>query len=503
MSSENLEVGKFEAAGFPAVLHELVRKLASGRLDVTSAVGTRHLWLEAGHVRAVVSELEDEKLGRWLSKRGLIEPHRMAISLLRQPEGVRYGTFLVQEGLLVADLLVRELGALSVEIVSRLLFDPADFCFDLGDNLPGDAASLEMTTASLLAAAARAVTDASRLEDLVGPFRYLWAAQDALLRYQQVQLSPQEGFLLSRVDGTGTALQLRRVVGLPPAEVTRGLGVLVAAGLVETRKEPATHAVARGVVATAPATTAEPPATENLQYTPQQAREYADVIRLAAEFHHRNFYNRLGLSPGATQDQIHSRYLELARVYHPDRAGEPHLRSLRHELAAISSALHEAHQVLSGAETRTRYDRGSKPVVVAGPDSISDADRRAQARAELVSANVARAKELIRVGDRGMAVQLLDQAVRLDPQAEPLLLLARLELQNPMWTQRALDHLKHALALAPRFTEAWLELASFWGVRGLRERQRQCLDQVLTYDPNNADVKAVLAGIKSNIKKTK
>ena len=499
MSLDNLEAGRFAAAGFPALLHELLGKLASGRLDVTSTAGARHLWLAAGHVRSVVSELEDEKLGRWLSTRGLIEPHRMAIALLRQPEGVRFGAFLVQEGLLGADALVRELEALSVEIVARLLFDPAEYRFDAADALPVDAASLEMTTASLLARAVRGVTDTDQLEHLVGPSLYLCAAQDALLRYQHVQLTPQEGFLLSRIDGTTTPVQLRRVAGLPQGEVARALGVLVATGLVETHDKPAPRN-APPAGAGLRGTTATPPREESAQYTEQQAREYTEVIRLAAECRDRDYYDRLGLSPGASLDQVRARFLELARVYHPDRAREPHLRSLRQELARIYAAIDEAHQTLGTPEGRARYDhRGRKPTPEA--DAIDEEERRREARAELVRANVARAKELIRVRDIGMAVQLLDNAVRLDPQAEPLLMLARLEFQNPMWTQRALDHLKHAVAISPRFTEAWLELANFWGLRGLRERQRQCLNQVLAYDPGNADVKAALESIKQPPKK--
>ena len=86
-----------------------------------------------------------------------------------------------------------------------------------------------------------------------------------------------------------------------------------------------------------------------------------------------------------------------------------------------------------------------------------------------------------------MAVQLLDQAARLNPTAETLLLLARAEFKNPMWGQRALDHLKHAVALAPEFTEAWLELANFWAIRNMTDRQQQCLEKILEYDPQNVD----------------
>jgi Tfp pilus assembly protein PilF len=109
-----------------------------------------------------------------------------------------------------------------------------------------------------------------------------------------------------------------------------------------------------------------------------------------------------------------------------------------------------------------------------------------------VQANVRRAHELMRVGDVGMAVQLLDQAVRLDPQPETLLTLAQLEFRNPMWAQRALDRLRLAVTVAPQCTEAWLELAKFWGVRGKTDKQQQCIEKILDYEPNNARAIAAL-----------
>ena len=484
--------GSFEAGGLPPLVRELVRRLAVGRLDVTNSDGVRHLWFEAGQVRAVVSDLEDEKLGNWLVNQGSLEEHRMAITLLRQPDGVRFGAFLVQEGLLSPEALTKELEALSVGIVSHMLLEPGNYVFLDGETLPIDAVSLGMTTASLLAAAVRALPDGTHLGRLADGDGYVWTSQDALLMYQKVQLTPREGYLLSRVDGTSTVTQLRRLAPMPRGEFTRALAVLAVTGLLEIRPTSATKPLAPTKVEQPPEP--RPEAEEALQYSPQQQREYAEVIKLASEIRHLDYYRRFGLSPGTTQDQIHSRYLEFVKLYHPDRAREPHLLGLRNELAEIYSGLEEAYQTLGLPESRAHYEKtlsGAQTV-----DAYKDEMRRRAAMAALVEANLHRARELLRVGDVGMAVQLLDQAARLSPAAETLLLLARAEFKNPMWSQRALDHLKHAVALEPESTEAWLELANFWGRRNKVERQRQCLEKVLEYDPDNPDVKVGLSTLK-------
>jgi len=484
--------GRFVAGGLPALLRELYRLLASGRLDVVSDGVLRHLWFEAGQVRAVVSEREEEKLGKWLVGRGVLEASRMAITLLRQPEGVRFGTFLVQEGALTAAKLEQELEALSVSIVSGLLRTPGQYRFVDGEKLPIEAASLAMTTASLLAAAVRALPDEASLKGFFDPASFVWSAQDTLLLYQQVQLTPQEGYLLSRVDGTTTAAQLQRMVPMPGAEFSRALAALLVAGVLETREASSARPLAPAKVE-APQ---EPAAEEEIQYTAHQQREYSEVLKLAAEIRHKDYYRRLGLAKGATQEQIHSTFLVLAKLYHPDRSREAHLVSLRNELAEIYSAVQEAYDTLGSADKRAQYEKTLSTASGSQVDAFKEEQRRRAARGAVVDANVARARELARAGDVGMAVQLLDQAVRLDPKAENLLLLARLEFKNPMWSQRALDHLKHAVALSPEYTDAWLELANFWGTRGKVDRQVSCLERILDFDPHNEDVRSSLTSLR-------
>jgi tetratricopeptide (TPR) repeat protein len=492
MSEARALAGRFLVGGLPPLLRELYRRLVSGRLDVTGGGATRRLWFEAGQVRAVVSDVEEEKLGKWLVGRGVLDGSQMALALLRQPEGVRFGAFLVQEGALTVKVLEHELEALSVTIVSRMLVQPGEYRFNDGERLPMDAASIGMTTASLLAASVRGVPSDADVKIFINPSGYVWTAQDALLQYQQIQLTPQEGYLLSRVDGTSTTAQLQRLVPMPGGEFSKALAALLVAGVLEIRENSSVRPLTPTKVEAAP----EPPAEEELQYNAQQQREYADVLRLANEIRHKDYYRRLGLSPGATQDQIHSRFLEFAKLYHPDRAREPHLVSVRNELAQIYSAVQEAHDALGNPEKRASYEQSLHDSSNQQIDAYKAEQRRRAARGAVVDANVSRAKELARAGDVGMAVHLLDQAVRLNPQSETLLTLARLEFKNPMWSQRALDHLKHAVALAPEYTEAWLELANFWGTRNKPDRQRQCLEKILEFDPHNEDVKETLSALK-------
>jgi len=80
-------------------------------------------------------------------------------------------------------------------------------------------------------------------------------------------------------------------------------------------------------------------------------------------------------------------------------------------------------------------------------------------------------------------VQALTTAAELDPQAQTLLKLARVQRKNPIWGGRVLETLQRAVQLDPRCAEVWLELAEIWQRRGQAERQRKALESALKADP--------------------
>ena len=570
--------GSVATGQFPPLLHLLMSRLAVGRLEIVAGETTRKLWLDAGQVRTVVSDYDEEKLGRWLVQRGRLEGSAMALALLHQPEGVRFGTHLVQQGLISLETLQVELRGLAVTIVSRLLFAAGNYCFEHGDRIPSDAATLNLTTATLLVSAVRAIEDLKPLEPLFRNGGYLSGAQDAFSMFQKVALSANEGFVLSRITGDLTVDALRRNVPLAQDDFLRALGALVVAGFVVVRETPtpkttpgappppAPEPVKAGpppAIAdqgTTPAPTqssaaapaspippsqaAAPPAPvrvvrplfgvpptrprvaprvsppkpavpaaakakeastgDGLHFSVAQEREYAMVVKQAAVIRGRDYYDRLQLSPGATQTQIYMRYHELAEAYHPDRASDDHLRGLSRELAEIFACLTEAYDTLGHHESRVLYDRGQVRSMMpstgrgsAEADANSeDVARFGDPRQELTAANERRARELLALGQVNQAVELLDQVVRLKPEPATLLQLARLELKNPMWLERAVDHLKHAVSVDPRFTDGWLELAEFWKSKKDVERQRQCLQRILSYEPGNRQAQIAMGELK-------
>ena len=64
----------------------------------------------------------------------------------------------------------------------------------------------------------------------------------------------------------------------------------------------------------------------------------------------RNYYDVLGVTPEASQEDIKKAYRLLAKTYHPDVNREP-------SAAIRFKEINEANQVLSAPDKRARYDR--------------------------------------------------------------------------------------------------------------------------------------------------
>lgn len=491
--------GSFNSGEFAGLLRSLNAAAVEGRLEVSAEQATCSLFISGGRVDAIAADEERFKLGSWLSARGVLEPGRTALALLKQPPDVPFGEFLVDEGLLQEEQLAQELQLRAAAMIGLLLFTSGTYRFKK-DEAPvgGKAVSMELDTTGLLLAAARN-SDMAQLEQLTsdGGRQGIRVDASVLERARESLLSPDEAFLLSRINGQIDADRLQHLVPMSKPDLLKALGALVVAGLAELSGDLDESAVPTvEAEAEKPAGKTQVPSAGSASTSATQSRQRREIQHLVAEIEGRDFYRRLGLSRGATQDQVHQRFKEMTRLYSTERAEESHLASLRGDLEKIQEALVEAYRTLTDPRQRAKYDEFLR----SGGETAERGDYRARgrqnsARRELVDANLKRVQELVRMGQFGEAIQLLEQAVRLDPQPETLLTLARLELRNPMWSQRALDRLRLALSTDTQFTEGWLELASFWAKRKKKERQRECLRRILEYDPDNAEVQQALIDI--------
>ena len=94
--------------------------------------------------------------------------------------------------------------------------------------------TLKVTTGELILEAARSVTDPDVVRYCLGDIdRILGLASDPLLRFQRVTLTPADGYVLSRVDGTLSAREIVAMISLPRDETHKSLFALLSTGMIE------------------------------------------------------------------------------------------------------------------------------------------------------------------------------------------------------------------------------------------------------------------------------
>jgi preprotein translocase subunit YajC len=435
-----------------------------------------------GELRASRSSAEQEKLGSWLVRCGHLSKEQKSELLqdLKSSGAPSFGHLVVGNEIIDQPTLDQRLQELAVEIIKRAAAEstPEISYYDGHEGpLPWDTLP-DLGTPQVVLEIAREQPDQRAKQEAVGALGQVLVATKKLDDlYMEFNLQPNEAFLLSRLDGRMSIRDAAISCGLPEETAVAVIYALKTAGLVGPRE-----AVADGPP---PDTGKAEPAVEVPSYTRSEQEEREQITGLAAQVMSMDHYQALGIEPDADSNAIRRGWASRQNAFQPRRARLRHLRDLEEELAAIYERAESAYEVLSAPALRQRYDHIRRSLTEA--DSLEQArqqKRQAQARQELVEANLRRADELIRHGEIYTAIELLESALEIRPEAETLLKLGRLLATRPKLVRRALDTFRQAVDLDPGCVEAWLEVAKIWRQRGREERVRKALERALAADPH-------------------
>ncbi len=198
----------------------------------------------------------------------------------------------------------------------------------------------------------------------------------------KLQLSPEEGFLLSRIDGHTPWTLLRQIGGIAPEEVDRCIEQWLSEGVVVIDEdEPDSGEVAAKVAEPKPEAELVDYASDvridaSLDITPELQ---AQILEFEASLD-KPYFELLDVPRDADTKQIKRAYFSLSKVYHPDRYFRASLGDYSARLERIFRKLVEAYELLSDPATRAEIERTMGSIPEPEPEAVVEASEADAAR---------------------------------------------------------------------------------------------------------------------------
>ncbi len=463
----------------PQVLRRIFLEGLKGTLTLVRGDETRHLFFEKGELRTATSSREGQRIGAFLKRRGWITDQDLswALDTVAKQGRARLGKILLEKGLVSRQVLDAEMRRLVEEIVfSTFEWGEGEYRFQSSTGVLDPDVALTLSTAAVIVEGIRRLPEADVFRERLGDGKLVPVlSSDPMSRYQYLPLTPQEAYILSRVDGRLDLDSLLKIGGTSRAATAKIVYALLSCGIVEWRKEGVAPQTASGIEALNVEVAAQ--ASER---TPGHAELVRNTYRRIDWLSH---YELLGVRPEATVEEIHQAYFERSRLFHPDLRHREDLAHCEKELTTVFERLKTAHETLSDPTRRAEYDAtlAAPPVSVA---ALSETSSNPKARRQLAAQNYRRARALIEQKDYYPAVEMLREAIRFVPDnAEYRFTLAQVEMRNTMWVPVALENLKEAARLEPRRVQYVREAAAALHERGRSAEAEPFARRALDLDP--------------------
>ena len=507
-------IGALAEGVLPPVLQAIYVGRESGILHVSREDARRSLYFKRGVLVHAGTNVREERLGEVLVRQGFLKPEdlKRATELLVR-ENKRLGQALVQLEILTKDRVEHALTEHARLVLEKILvahegsyeFEPKP-----EDSFDTDDFPLKLTTGEIVLDAVRRVEDPDVVRYALGDIdRILGLSSDPLLRFQNIILTPTDGYVLSRVDGSLSAREVIQATPLEVEETQRSLFGLLCTGVVEflplppkpkpSVRLPRTRAAAPAPPPPAPEAPAEPTPEQQAHSAEMQTRRL-EIVETFDGLKGKNHFEVLGIPRGSTEAQVKQAYFSQARRYHPDARQDPALADLRDKMDAIFIRLGHAFEVLRNTRARLSYEAtlparnsGSMPAVREEPLAAPPPDPALEARR--AAENVRRAEKLMEEAKYWDAIQLLEPAVQAlggSQKQRARVVLARALVKNPNWLHQAEEVLQAVVLDEPSHQEAHFGLGTLYKERGLKSRAAAAFRRVLDLNPEHKEAAAEL-----------
>jgi serine/threonine protein kinase/curved DNA-binding protein CbpA len=499
--------GTLAETAVAGLIREIYAARGTGILHFEREGASKRIYFKTGSVVFANSDVNEDRLGEFLIRQGEIDRALFdRVSEAMRRTGQRMGKTLTDLGLF-SNEQVKEFVRRQVQGIIYSVFDwkTGTYGFEILDRPVEEDIIVELSTAELILTGVRTMHSIDQVQISLGSLdRVLRHTENPLLLYQKMTLTPSEGYVLSRVDGSTSIAEIAAISPLGGDETLRCVYALVSAGVVElaAKSQPVTSRIQ------APGTRPESGSAEAVRKAPSEPEEppahneHAELIAAItakqASLAGADYYGLLEVSPGASDEEIKRGYYAMAKKYHPDRHHLPELREMQSVLEEIFARVTDAYQQLSDPASRRRYDgaRFQKAREAAPSPAASDSGikKGATPPVSYVPPPEVVAERHFQQGyghfERGEffdAIQCLRECVRIVPgETRYHKLLAKALSKNPNWRKEAETHFQTALKGNEFDLECLFGLGEIYEAAGLAIRAKVLYERILAYDPDYA-----------------
>lgn len=509
--------GTFERLQVAEVLDGFRASRRSGVLHLVRDGATKRVFFKNGRVVYANSDLREDRLGELIVKSGKLKRKELDLACkVRAASQLRLGRTLVELGYLSDGELDGHVKGQVERIIGSLIsWESGSFRTELNESpVDEDLQRADISIENVVLDALRSLDDEDAIHAGIGDLNAtLRFAKDSSWMDANLRLTPEEGFLLSRVDGAATALEIAQLSPMGEKETLRLISALVVAGVlaVERTSRPQVE-VPPNVAEPTP----KPPRLETVKKDVEpelspEAKHFSDEMHAKyATAHEVTYYELLEIAPNASIEEVKAAYFKFARKLHPDHRAGLKLQDEDGVLDDLYLATKAAYEVLSSDAERRRYDfsleqkQMRKPQTAVEPEPRANADpapkkpekpARTFDAKQMACLHYGNGKKYYQEDRYHEAIAELQDAVRLDasnPQYHRLL--GHALAKNPKWRHRAEEHLLKVLETEHFDTGTMIALGELYEQGGMDTRARKMYEEALGLDPGNRRALEKLAG---------
>ncbi len=493
-----LAEGTFTKTPFAHILIYLMERKLTGTLEIVDKQDNATIYFREGMAAKVKSSAKGKGLGQILLDLGQINKDQLrACQQEMNNKGGFAGEILMRQNAVEAAGLMRGLRSqILLKLMDVFVMLDARYAFYGDVNLlvgEGRDELFQVDTYPVLMAGARTHGAKMKMEKVLDAIGGRWISVDSVEILRRFRLNPPEQALCMELLSKGKTMEEIIAAGRHNRQVVRStLYVLLLTKEAAISDAPP----ATGTPSIAPGPrprfdSISPPSPEQISGDPKVAALRSQIQEKATTIARQNYYEMLEIPLGAPTEEIRKAFFKLAKIYHPDRAGNTGTADLRETLQYVFSNLSEAHATLLNPETREEYGEA----ISAGMKrtSMIPAEHAEKEVREALDAETLYQKGLVllRRSQYDKALEFVDKARELNPnEGEYLATWAKIQsaLRDPgSPVDDLIPHLRRAEELAPKSERVHLYMGQLLKQTNSLSEARTHFEMVLKVNPRNIE----------------